>query len=141
MTQNSARGVLGGASKTTRVIIFLRVVYKLEKVDLLWAQVAAEAGAGNAGKNSAVSTLIRPRDGVGLMGEITIIRSVAALKRGSTRIITAAVGITATVSGGGNELSKEDIICLIRPPIAVGMLGVFSKQFTSTLRKSYKSIR
>ena len=61
---NSALGAGDGVLKMTRAIIFSRVVYKLEKADLLSVQGAGVAGAGNVARSFAGSTLILLQGGV-----------------------------------------------------------------------------
>ena len=48
----NVRGVLGGVSRTRRVIIFLRVDYS-HMVDLWWGRDAENRGAGNVEKSFA----------------------------------------------------------------------------------------
>jgi hypothetical protein len=100
--QNSVLGVTDGALKTTRAIIFLRVVYKLEKADLLWVQVAAAAGAGNVAKSFADCTLTQLQDDVELMVVTIITPNAAALSLDSIRMNTAVVDIIATAIADGN---------------------------------------
>jgi hypothetical protein len=100
--QNSVLGVTDGALKTTRAIIFLRVVYKLEKADLLRVEVAAAAGAGNVAKSSVDCILILLQEDAELMVATIITPNAVALSLVSIRITTAVVGITATVSADGN---------------------------------------
>ncbi len=66
-------------------------------------QVVAEVGVGNAGKNSAGSTLIRLRGGAHQMDAITIRASAAALSLDSIQMNTVVEGTIATVSGDGKN--------------------------------------
>jgi len=61
--RSSVHGAIVGVSKTTRVIIFLRVVYN-QMESLLSERAVGARGVGNVAKSSAGSTLIRPQ-GVG----------------------------------------------------------------------------